>query len=353
LIGQASTPVVFAVPGDLGAPTGGYAYARRLLAGARAAGPALRHLALPDGFPHPSEAALDETGRLLRGIEPDGPILIDGLALGALPAAMLHGLPGPVVALCHHPLALETGLTPDAAVRLQTSERAALATCRQVITTSEATAAILASDYAVPRGRIAVARPGTDTAIRATGSDGPGVAILSVGALTQRKGHDLLVEALAGLTHLDWTLTIAGPDGRDAAHAAVLRRAIAAHGLGARIHLPGALSPDTLEDVYDRSDLFVLASRHEGFGMAYAEAMAHGLPVVGCNAGAIAEATRGAARLVPPDDPEALRVALAGLITDAGARRRLAEACWRTAQGFNRWPDTIRIIADALHEAAR
>lgn len=351
--GKPLTPTVFAVPGDLSAPTGGYVYARRLLAGAGAAGLALQHLALPDGFPSPSKAALAETGRLLREIQPDRPILIDGLALGVLPAAMLRELSGPVIALCHHPLALETELTPDAAARLRASERAALTTCARVITPSRTTAAILAADYAVPSDRLAVARPGTDPAVRATGSGGPGVAILSVGSLTQRKGHDLLIEALAGLAHLDWTLTIAGPADRDADHAKALNEKIDLAGLHGRISLPGALGPKALEEAYRRVDLFVLASRHEGYGMAYCEAMAHGLPVLGCDAGAVAEATRGAAQLVPPEDPAALRAALAVLIGDSAERARLAAACRSAGESLPRWSETAQAVARVLCAVVR
>ena len=342
------TEAVFAVPGELASPTGGYAYARRLLEGV----PGLNHLALPGGFPFPSGAELDKTARLLRGVPGGVPLLIDGLALGALPAALIGGLPGPVVALCHHPLALETGLEAAEAARLRETERAALAECAHVITTSATTAAILAADYGVAPGRLTVAQPGTDPAARAAGSGGPGVAILAAGSLTPRKGHDVLIEALAGLAGYDWSLTIAGA-GRDAACAADLGRRIAGHGLAGRIDLAGALTPSALDRAYDRADLFVLASRYEGFGMVYTEAMARGLPVVGCLAGAVPEATRGAALLVPPDDVQALRAALARLIGDPSARARLAEDCWQAAQGFTRWGETARIVAGVLDGGAR
>ncbi|MCH8953183.1 MAG: hypothetical protein IID49_13830 [Proteobacteria bacterium] len=83
----------FAVPGDLGAPTGGYGYARRLLAEAGGAGVELAHLALPGGFPDPSPAELGQAGRLLGTLPAGRPILIDGLALGVLPADLLRALP--------------------------------------------------------------------------------------------------------------------------------------------------------------------------------------------------------------------------------------------------------------------
>jgi glycosyltransferase involved in cell wall biosynthesis len=338
----------FAIPGDLGTPTGGYVYARRLLAETGRAGVDLAHLALPGGFPNPSTAELAQTARVLGALPARRPTLIDGLALGVVPPELLRALPGPVVALCHHPLALETGVTLPEAQRLRESERAALAACAGVIATSATTAATLTVDYGVPVERLTVACPGTDAAPRATGSGGSGVAILSVGSLTPRKGHDVLIAALAGLAHLDWHLTIAGPADRDAAQAGALARQIAEAGLRGRVVLAGALEAEALARAYDGADLFVLASRYEGFGMAYSEAMAHGLPVVGSKAGAVAEATRGAAHLVAPGDPEALRGALARLIADSTARARLAEDCWQAAGGFARWADTAAVVAAVL-----
>ncbi len=349
---EASFRASFAVPGDLGSPTGGYAYARRLLEAAPEAGAALTHVALPGGWPHPSEAERAEAARRLRALPAGAPILVDGLALGAMPAAMLEGLPGPLVALCHHPLALETGVSPEDAARFRETERAALAVCAQVVVTSATTGEILVADYGVPRARLTVAAPGTDPAARATGSGGPGVAVLSVGSLTRRKGHDVLIAALAGLMDLDWRLTVAGPRHLDPGHAAELERRTAAAGLAERIRFAGALTAPELDRAYAAADLFVLASRYEGFGMVYTEAMARGLPVIGCAAGAVAEATRDAALLVPPGDASALRAALERLIGDAGERQRLAEECWRAARGFARWPDTARLVAVALRAAA-
>ncbi len=353
------TAATFAVPGDLAAPTGGYGYARRLLAelsgaggGASGAGVTLAHLALPGEFPDPGPGDQAEAGRLLSGLPEGHPILIDGLALGVLPAGLLRALPGPVIALCHHSLALETGIAPQDARRLRESERAALAVCARVIATSATTAKTLATEYAVPGVLLTVACPGTDQASRARGHGGPGVAILSVGSLTPRKGHDLLIGALAGLAHLDWRLTIVGPADRDAAHARELAGLIADAGLQGRVSLAGPLDAGALARAYDRADLFALASRHEGFGMACREAMAHGLPVVGCAAGAVAEATRGAAKLVAPGDLPALCAALAPLIADRAARARLGDACWQAAQGFARWPETAATVASVLREAA-
>jgi glycosyltransferase involved in cell wall biosynthesis len=342
----------FAVPGDLATPTGGYAYARRLLAEAGGAGVDLIHLALPGGFPVPAAGDLADAGRLLRTLPAGHPILIDGLALGVLPAELLRALPGPVVALCHHPLALESGVSAAEAGRLRESERVALAECAHVIATSSTTAGTLVADYAVPEAHVTVACPGTDPAPRAVASGGDGTTILSVGSLTPRKGHDVLIAALAGLGDLDWHLTIAGPSDRDAGYGREIAGLIAEAGLQDRVELAGALDAEALAGAYAGADLFVLASRYEGFGMAYTEAMACGLPVVGCAAGAVPEATRGAAHLVPPGEVEVLRGALRKMIGDRAACARLAEDCWQAAQGFVRWPESAAVVSAVLRGVA-
>lgn len=339
---------VFAVPGALETPTGGYGYARRLLAGAKAVGLDLVHWPLPGGWPVPSEAALAETARRLAAIPSGWPVMIDGLALGGMGRDLLDLVDGPLVALCHHPLALETGLAPAEATRLAASERAALARAARVVTTSRATAATLAAEYGVPMARITVAPPGTDPAPPARGSGGPGVAILSVGTLVPRKGHDVLIGALARLADLDWRLTIVGADDRDPGHLAWLRAQVAALGLEGRVSFAGAADAAALALAYDGADLFALASHHEGFGMVYAEAIARGLPVVGTDAGAVAEATLGAALLVPPGDEAALAAALRGVIADPAARRALAARALGAAPRLPRWEATVAAVAGAL-----
>ena len=90
-----------------------------------------------------------------------------------------------------------------------------------------------------------------------------------------RKGFDVLIAALAGLPDLPWRLSIAGDRTRDEKAVAQLDESILRHRLAHRVELLGALAAEKLEAVYDSADLFVLASRFEGYGMAYAEAIAH------------------------------------------------------------------------------
>ena len=316
----------FAVPGDITTLSGGYGYDRRIIAELRRLGRDVTLLPLGDGFPRPSPAQKAIFAERLLATPTDRPLVIDGLAFGVLPeAALLLHAERPVVALIHHPLALETGLAPHEAARLRDSERAALASTRRIVATSRATADLLAARFDVPSGHIDVIVPGTDRGSFATGCDRAPLRLLSVGTIVPRKGFDILVEALARLTDLPWRLTIVGDRTRDLQAVARLDAAIAHHCLEDRIENMGAVSSGRLAALYAGANLFVLASHFEGYGMAYAEAIAHGLPVVGTTGGAIPQTVPPSAGiLVPPGDIEALAQVLRELIGNDVRRRALA-----------------------------
>lgn len=349
-----SVAAVFAIPGALETPTGGYRYDREVLARLAGHGVECRHLPLGGSFPVPNAGDLDGAAQAFAALDPRTVAVVDGLALGAMPTEAIGALRGPLVALVHHPLALETGLDAETAAHLRLSERAALSHAKAVIVTSRITAGTLATDYGVPASRITVAEPGTERAARATGSGNAERTILAVGAVSPRKGYDLLMDALGRLKGLDWTLVIAGAADRDPAAAEALRRAIGRNGLGARVTLAGSLSQAALARLYGLADLFVMASLYEGYGMALAEAMAHGLPIVTTTGGAAAETVPdGAALKVPPGDVPALTAALGRALGDGALRASLAEAAWTVGQALPTWDDTARIVAGVIKEAAR
>jgi glycosyltransferase involved in cell wall biosynthesis len=344
----------FGVPGSLDTPTGGYVYDRHVIDGLRRLGWAIDVLDLGEGFPRPGTQALLDAGKRLATVRPGRPIVIDGLALGVLPevAARLHGT-NPLIALVHHPLALESGLSRDAAQVLHASEQMALASARRVVTTSPATKDLLVADYRVSADRISVVLPGTGgrPARRTLGGELP--SLLAVGAVVPRKGYDVLVAALATLKDLPWRLTIAGDRGRDRAAAARLDADIAALGLEGRVSVTGAVADEHLDELYNNADIFVLPSRFEGYGMAFAEAIAHGLPVIGTAAGALpGTVPSGAGLLVPPDDVSALAGALRRLIEDPSERRRLSAAAEAAARHLPTWEDAARAFACVIEAVA-
>ncbi|RKQ73400.1 glycosyltransferase family 4 protein [Oceanibaculum indicum] len=338
----------FLLPGNPDTRTGGYLYDARISAGLETLGWAVLRHRLADSFPFPGADDLGQAADILASLPDDALVLIDGLALGVLPAVIApHTARLRLAALVHHPLAEETGLDEAARHWLFESEKAALAMVRHTIVTSPFTATALAP-YGVPQDRVTVILPGTDPAPVAQGSGNPGLHILTVGTLTPRKGHDVLLTALGTLLHHDWTLTLAG-GARDKATADLVEKLIQDKGLSDRVTMVGEVDGAALAALYDRADLFALASHYEGYGMVFAEALARGLPVLGTTGGAIPTTVPPeAGLLVSPGDAGAFAEALERVMTDNALRQTLRYGALKARDTLPRWPDQARAFAKLL-----
>jgi glycosyltransferase involved in cell wall biosynthesis len=343
----------FLIPGDLESPTGGYGYDRRIIEGLGQLGWRVDVVALDGSFPLPGAAALEQADAALSRVADGGLVMVDGLALGAMPEVVArHAGRVRLVALVHHPLAAETGLPAEIAARLEQSERAALRGARHVIVTSEATAAALAP-YDVERSRITVVVPGTDEVPLARGGADGITRLLCVATVSPRKGHDLLVGALAALAPLPWKLTCVGSLTMNADTVGALRAQIAWAGLGDRVALVGALTGEALEAAFQAADLFVLPTRHEGYGMVVAEALARGLPVISTRTGAIPDLVGSEAGLiVPTDDGAALQDALARVLRAPALLASLRDGARKVRNQLPRWPDSCALMARVLQQVA-
>lgn len=350
-----SPSVVFLIPGDLSSLTGGYAYDRHIIQGLHADGWNVDVVSLGAGYPWPDDAALRHATEQIAAIADGRIVVADGLALGAIPAIVeAHARRLRWVALVHHPLALETGLSECQARQLFDGEQRALAAVSQVIVTSRATARALGR-YGVAASRIEVVEPGTHPALLARGScrngrqTDQGLSLLCVATVTPRKGHALLLEALAGLRERPWHLHCVGSLTRDADTSQALREAIARHGLQERVLLHGEVDEACLAAHYAQADVFVLPSFHEGYGMVLTEALASGLPIVSTAVGAIPDTVPAeAALLVPPGDAAALRAALARLLDDPLLRTALATGAQAARTRLPTWPQAVSRFAQVL-----
>jgi glycosyltransferase involved in cell wall biosynthesis len=356
-------PIHLLLPGELTDLTGGTLYDRRIAEGLSERGEQVRVHELDRSFPTPTDAALLQVDAVLSGLPEDALVVIDGLALGAMPRiAATHATRLRLIGLVHHPLALETGLDAVVATRLRDSEAEALQHVRRIIVTSASTAALL-DGYGVPPERVRVVEPGTDPAplARRDPDDLGPLRLLSVGGVTPRKGHLQLVEALGGLAGLRdakhtgprWQLDIAGALDRDPDTTARLRARISALGLDRRVRLLGELPRTEVARLYAEADLFVLASLFEGYGMAYAEALAHGLPILGTSGGAIGATVPATAGLLISPTPEntlvpRLRDALQRLLCDPQLRAELADGAARARAALPDWSSAAARFAGAL-----
>lgn len=346
-----SRTLTFAYPGRLELNTGGYAYDRRLIDGLRRLGFTVELLTLGDGFPAPDAATLAEAEARLSALAENSLLLIDGLAFGVVDGwAQREAKRLRIVALVHHPLALETGVSPADRDRLRVTETRALSATRHVVVTSPMTARTLVQDYGVTRDKITVALPGTEPAPMAKGGNTP-PHIVSVGTLTRRKGHDVLLAALKRIETLDWRASIVGSRDLDPATAEALQAQAAQLGLSGRVTFAGEC-PDS-RAVLASGDIFALASRYEGYGMVFAEALSQGLPIVACHAGAVPEVVpETAGILVPVDGIDTFAEALARLLTDPDERQARAKAALAAGKALPGWAETARIVAGVLEGAA-
>jgi len=348
------TRLWFAYPGDLDTPTGGYGYDRRIVSGLRELGWTIELVALGEGFPMPAAETLAEASGKLAALPDNALVVVDGLAFGVMAeAAAAQSGRLRLVGLVHHPLCRENGLDEIRAAALLASERAALRHARHVIVTSPATAAQVRELFGIAGDRITTIVPGTDKPAPYARPAGEAVRLLAVGTLVPRKGYDLLFDALAGLggTGAGWHLDIVGGRDADPACFRKLEKQVSDLGLEGRVTFHGAVPGARLADFYRAAHVFVLASRYEGYGMAYTEALAHGLPVIGSGGGAVRETLpEGAALYCGTEDVAALRSALERLIMNADERADFEAAARAAARNLPDWTDAAGSFANALKE---
>jgi len=162
--------------------------------------------------------------------------------------------------------------------------------------------------------------------------------IVSLGALIPRKGHDVVIDAMAALPQATLLIAGEGPD-----HAALQAR-IAAAGLGDRVRLLGAVAHDDLPALLAAADVMALASSSEGLANAWVEALACGTPVVITDAGGAHEVVAAAStgRIVPRS-ADAFAAAIGALLADPPA----ADMVRAAARRFT-WPANAAALEEHL-----
>lgn len=343
----------FVIPGDIETISGGYAYDRKILNGLAANGWKVHLISLPGDYPFPSPDAVFEADRKLNQIPKKSLVMMDGLALGALPGlAKKYAEKFCWVGLIHHPLADETGLAIDVAAQLRQEETQALSFMRSIIATSSTTARQLSHEYRVAHTIVHVAEPGVEPASPSRGNSDGRVRALCVGSIIPRKGQHLLVPVMERLRHFDWDIWVIGKADKEAPYVQNFLEAIREKSLNDRIVVTGPVGAGDLQHAYLEADFFVLPSFHEGYGMVLTEAVIRGLPIISTVAGAIPDTVPPAAGLlVPPGDVDALTDAVERLITDADLRSMLRDGALAAAAKLPRWKDTVARVDRVLQQA--
>ncbi|MQA05917.1 MAG: glycosyltransferase [Streptosporangiales bacterium] len=315
------------------------------------AGWQVREHAVDGSWPRPDAQARTGLAKVLAAV-PDGAVaVLDGLVAGGVPDVVVpHAERLRLVVLVHLPLGDETGLPADVAADLTAGERETLHAATVVVVTSRWAAARVTEQYGLAAADVRVVAPGVDRAPVAPAGDGS--KLLCVAALTPRKGHDLLIEALAAVGDLPWTCACVGPQ-RDPQRLAELERLIERHRLGDRVQLAGPVVGDRLAAAYAAADLVVLPSRTETYGMVVTEALAHGRPVLATAVGGVPEAvgadeTGRVPGLLVAAEAGALAAGLRRWLTEPQLRSALAESALRRRGSLTGWASAGRRLGEVL-----
>ncbi|MER7478095.1 glycosyltransferase family 4 protein [Streptomyces sp. NPDC126510] len=349
--------VHFVLPGgidDPTAPSGGNAYDRRVCLDLPGFGWQVTKHAVAGDWPRPGADARTELARALAALPDGSVVLLDGLVACGVPEIVVPEAERLRMAvLVHLPLGDETGLDAAVAAELDAKERTVLRAVPAVIATSDWAVRRLVSHHGLPPERVHVAAPGADIAPLAPGTDGVS-RLLCVAAVTPRKGQHRLVEALAAVSDLPWSCVCVGSLTQDPEYVDHLRSLIRKHGIEDRFELAGPKSGPALDASYATSDLMVLTSYAETYGMAVTEALARGIPVLATDVGGLPEAVGRAPGggvpgiLVPPENPAAIAAELRGWFGEADVRRRLKAAARSRRAALDGWATTAQSLAAVL-----
>lgn len=345
--------VTLVTAGDIGRRTGGYLYHARVAQDLAHEGVLLEQIiASRDASADGQRRAAQDAAAIDSQVLAADVIVVDALAALVVASRLdVWQSRRPLVAMVHElpSVAAERG----EADLLAAEER--LLRADRVIAVSQHGRGILL-DRGVAPERVAVVAPGADRLRRSdhwkqTG-DG-NLRVLCVAQWIPRKGIDTLVRAWLALGRNDATLDLVGETDVDPQYAAQVR-ALAASTPPGSVVIHGSVDDVALAAAWQRAALFALPTRYEGYGMVFAEALLHGLPVVAGAVGPVPELVGpNAGLLVPPDDPAALTLALARLLDDGELRASMAAAARARGEALPTWADTACAFQSVLDAAMR
>ena len=271
----------------------------------------------------------------------------------------------PVVATIHHPIPIDRDLdianTSNLLEKLGlmrwysfcTMQRRVAKRMDRIITVSQSSARDLEHHLEIPHSKLRVALNGIDTDLFKSDDSvpkEPNSLILINSGEKPIKGVRHLLKALQLLQgEAEAKLTVVGNTSADGQHLKLVRE----YGLEDTVTFTGRISTEELVKRYSMSEISVVPSLYEGFGLPAAEAMACSLPVIATTAGALPEVVGqdgDAGILVPPADPHALAAAIKRLLCDKHLRRKLGEAGRKRVETHLTWEQAAKKTLEVYQE---
>lgn len=346
--------LVFVVPRDLSGPSGGTHYNRAVIGALQEIGHRVTVCPVGGAWPWPTAENRRALAEALALHDGTGPIIVDGIIGLAAPEEIrvAVGVGTMVHLLVHSLLTADPGLTPEEHSAAKLSEDGALRSASSIMCVSRWSARDVERDH--PGLLAAVAEPGVQRADRAVGSSPPQLLVLA--ALTPVKNQSAILRALRQLTDIPWTLQIVGSDSVNPAYAQELRAQAEQFPAG-RIILRGALTGDALSAVWSTTDLLLVTSRSETFGMVITEALARGIPVIVPGGTGAEEALTGRGSrpfatlpgaIINLSEPDGLALVLTQWFTSSSVRSRWQEAALSRRPTLDPWTVTARRLLAIL-----
>ncbi len=339
--------------GRLDTTSGGYLYDRKLVAMLQQRGHTVKLISLPwrTYLAHLQDNSSDAFFNTLRTLDVDV-LLQDELnhpSLAWLNTRLKRARPDlPLLSIVHHLRCSENH--PQYARRnYRNIERRYLNSVDGFICNSYTTQAVVKDLLRTPKPMI-VATPGGDRfqlqpavdAVRARAFAAGPLRLLFLGSVTPRKQ---LLTVLGALNHLPAgiaTLTVVGPADVNLRHANACRKFAA--GLPSNVTFMGKLDTENVKSQLLNSQVLVLPSNYEGFGIVYLESLAAGLPVIASTSGAASEVIGNAGYTVPPGNATQIAAHIMAYHTD---RELLATHAQLALQRFTQFPTWAQSMANA------
>jgi glycosyltransferase involved in cell wall biosynthesis len=329
--------------GSIDTLSGGYLYDRRLAAHLRKAGDSVEIVSLPwRSYPRHLMDNFDPAlAQRLQRLEVDG-LLQDELnhpSLFYLNRRLKNRLGYPIISIVHH---LRSSEAHPALLKVlyREIERGYLNSVDGFIYNSQTTRQVAAGFLKRERPGV-VAFPAGDrfspgALIQSEFTAGP-LRLLFLGNVIRRKGLDWVLQELALLPPESWQLDVVGSLGVEPAYAAALQDQVHRMGAEGQVRFHGALSDAETAVQLQASQVLVVPSSYEGFGIVYLEAMGFGVVPVGSTLGAAGEIIEDGRSgfLVRPGQTGELRQVLESL---SGSRERLMEMSRAARQRFLTFP---------------
>jgi glycosyltransferase involved in cell wall biosynthesis len=228
------------------------------------------------------------------------------------------------------------------------------------VVNSEYSANLARKKNAPARAPIIIAHPGienfaagNDIKIGISDSAERIFELLFIGVCKEHKGLIYLAEAVNLLKEYRFRVNIVGQFSENSRYYKRIRKFILKNNLDNRIVFHGFVEREKLAELFRKSELYVHPSLMEGYGMALAEAMCYGLPIVSTTAGAIPELVKSGVNgiLVNPGDAEELAAAIKLLYEDAGLRNTISLNNLEKAKTLDTWEENNKKLESELTPA--